>query len=147
MTNYSDPADLDEIVEKIKNVQTFEGIYEIVNQVFPNWILKFVPRYCPNYPHIELNWHYICKENGSRPAQIIIVSYLSDDKDHRLMNIFLDVFYSSGFVVRLNQHYDVCSDCKQFAVPTEFMYQCFVEKNASYLPSRWTPTCKNCNNK
>ena len=143
--NYTDPSNLDDIVEQIKNAQTFEGIYQIVNTVFPNWILKFVPHYCPNYPHIQQNWYHICRQNNLKPAQIIIVNYLSDDKEHRLMNIFLDVFYSSGFVVRLNQHYDICSRCQSFAVPTEYMHRCFVERNIPNIPSVWTPTCYNCN--
>lgn len=143
--NYTDPSNLDDIVEQIKNVQTFEGIYQIVNTVFPNWILKFIPNYCLNYPHIQQNWYHICRQNNLKPSQIIIVNYLSDDREHRLMNIFLDVFYSSGFVVRLNQHYDVCPTCQSFAVPTEYMYRCFVERNIPNIPSTWTPTCYNCN--
>jgi len=144
-SKYIDPDNIDEIVEQIKKVQTFEGIYNIVNSVFPNWILKFLPHYCANYPHLQQNWYHICRQNGSKPAQIIIVNYLSDDKEHRLMNIFLDVFYSSGFVVRLNQHYSVCPSCNSSAVPTEYMYRCFAERNLPNIPSRWTSTCKNCN--
>ena len=144
-TTFSDPTNLSTIVEQVKNAQTIRNIYEIANNVFPNWILNFVSHYCQNYPHLEQNWHYICKQNNFRPSQIIIVSYLSDDSEHSLMNIFLDIFYKAGFIVRLTDHYTICQNCNQFVVPTKFMYDNFTERNITTIPSTWTPTCKNCN--
>lgn len=142
---FSDPVEMDEIVDQIKNAQTIGSIYEIANNVFPSWIIGFVPHYCPNYPHLEQNWHYICKQNGFRPSQIVIVNYLSDDKHHKLMNMFLDIFYRAGFVVRLVDHYSICQGCNQFAIPTKFIYDMFVDRNIS-VPSRWTSICKECDN-
>jgi hypothetical protein len=144
-TRFSDPIDLDSIVQQIKNAQTIGSIYEIVNNVFPDWILNFVPDYCLNYPHLKKNWHYVCKQNNFKPSQIIIVNYISDDRNHSLMNIFLDVFYRAGFIVRLIEHIAVCPSCKQVAVPTKFLYDKFIERDISTIPNSWTPTCKNCN--
>ena len=145
MSTFTDPDNQNEIVDQIQNAQTIGTVYEIANRVFPNWIQDIVPHYCQNYPHLQQNWHYLCKQNRFVPSQIILVTYLSDDSDHSLMNIFLDVFYRAGFALRLNQHYRACSTCKQYAVPSEFMYNKFKEHNINPLPSVWTSTCKCCN--
>jgi hypothetical protein len=89
----------------------------------------------------------MCYQNGIFPAAIVLVSYLSDDEEHRLMNIFLDAFYKGGFVVRLVKHFSPCPTCSNFqtAVPTKFMYDKFVENNIVSLPLTWSPTCKKCN--
>ena len=145
MNTYNDPEDIDSVVEQIMGAQTIGSIYEIANNVFPNWILTFVPHYCENYPHLEQNWHYICRKNESVPSQIVLVSYLSDDKDHKLMNMFLDVFYRAGFVIRSIDHYVTCQACDQFVVPTKFMYDKFKEHNIrNEIPSVWSSICKHC---
>jgi len=145
--NFKDPDNLNDIVNQIKNAQTIGTIYSIINNVFPNWILGFTRRYCPNYPHLTQNWHYICKQNNFIPAQVIIVSFINnfESKEHTLMNIFLDIFYKSGFSVRLSSNYKICPDCNNYVVPTINMYEKFVECNIETIPSTWTETCKKCN--
>lgn len=144
-TQYLDPINQNEIVDQLQNAPNMEKVYEIVNRVFPNWIENILDHYCPNYPHLEQNWHYLCRTNGFTPSQIIIVSHLSDDNDHMLMNNFLDLFYKAGFTVRLNKHCSPCSTCQQYVVPSEFMYNKLKEHNIRNLPSNWTSTCKRCN--
>ena len=145
MSTFTEPINQNEIVEQIRNAPDIGTVYDIANRVFPNWIQHIFYHHCPNYPHLEQNWHYVCRINGFRPSQIILVNSLSDESDNYIMNIFLDVFYKGGFAVRLNQHYSACSKCMQYAVPLEFMYTKFIEHNITQLPSVWTSTCKFCN--
>ncbi len=145
MSQFTDPEDLDRIVADIKGCRTIGELIELVNNVFSGWIIGLVPRYCESYPHLTQNWHYICNQIGVRPAMIVIVSYLSDDKEHSLMNIFLESFYKAGFVVRLVDHFAPCSRCYQMVVPSREIYGKFVENNMLRLPLAWTSTCKQCN--
>lgn len=145
MSQFSDPDNLDKIIEDIKSCRTIGELIELVNNVFSGWIIGLVPKYCSAYPHLTQNWHYICNQNRVRPAMIVIVSYLSDDSEHSLMNIFLDAFYKAGFVVRLVNHFAPCSSCYQAIVPSRSIYDKFVENNILRLPSLWTSTCQNCN--
>ena len=145
MSQFTDPEDLDRVVEDIKACKTIGELIELVNNVFSGWIIGLVPRYCESYPHLTQNWNYICNQNGVRPTMIVIVSYLSDDKEHSLMNIFLEAFYKAGFVVRLVDHFAPCSTCYQMVVPSREIYDKFVENNILRLPSVWTSTCKQCN--
>lgn len=145
MSQFTDPNNLDIVVQDIKSCRTIGELIELVNNVFSGWIIGLFPRYCYSYPHLTQNWNYICNQNGVQPAMIVIVSYLSDDKDHSLMNIFLDAFYKAGFVVRLVEHYIPCSSCYQAIVPSRLIYDKFVENNILRLPSIWTSTCRECN--
>lgn len=145
MSQFNDPDNLDMVVENIKSCKTIGELIELVNNVFSGWIIGLVPRYCEAYPHLTQNWNYICNQNRVNPAMIVIVSYLSDDKEHSLMNIFLDTFYKAGFLVRLVNHYAPCSKCHQFIVPSREIYNKFVENNILRLPSVWTSTCQECN--
>jgi hypothetical protein len=142
---FTDTEDLDRIVQDIKACKTIGELIELVNNVFSGWIIGLVPRYCNSYPHLTQNWNYICNQMRVNPSMIIIVSYLSDDKEHSLMNIFLETFYKAGFVVRLVEHYAPCSRCHQFIVPSREIYNKFVENNILSLPSLWTSTCQECN--
>ena len=144
MSQFTDPEDLDRVIDDIKACKTIGDLIELVNNVFLGWIIGLVPRYCESYPHLTQNWHYICHQHRVQPVMIVIVSYLSDDKEHSLMNIVLEAFYKAGFVVRLVEHFAPCSSCEQFVVPTREIYDKFVENNILRLPSVWTSTCKVC---
>lgn len=145
MSKFNNPEDVERIVDIIKSTKTIGDMFELVNNVFEGWLIGLIPRYCKSYPHLTQNWHYICRQNGVRPTMIVIVSYLSDDKEHSLMNIFLEAFYKAGFVVRLVEHFVPCPTCNEVVVPTNFIYDKFVENNISTVPSVWTPTCSECN--
>ena len=145
MSQFNDPDNLDRVLEDIKACKTIGELIELVNNVFSGWIIEIIPKYCKAYPHLTQNWNYICNQNRVQPTMIVIVSYLSDDREHRLMNIFLDAFYKAGFVVRLVDHYSPCSSCYQSVIPTREIYNKFVENNILRLPSVWTSTCQDCN--
>jgi hypothetical protein len=146
MSQFTDPEDLDRVVADIKGCKTIGELIELVNNVFSGWIIGLVPRYCESYPHLTQNWNYICNQIGVRPAMIVIVSYLSDDNEHSLMNIFLEAFYKAGFVVRLVEHFAPCSRCYQMVVPSREIYEKFRENmNILRLPLAWTSTCRQCN--
>ena len=145
MSQFTDPDDLDRIVQDIKSCKTIGELIELVNNVFSGWIIGLVPRYCNAYPHLTQNWNYISNQMRVQPSMIVIVSYLSDDREHSLMNIFLETFYKAGFVVRLIDHFAPCSTCLQAIVPSRAIYNKFVENNILRLPSVWTSTCQECN--
>jgi hypothetical protein len=51
------------------------GIFEIINRVYPTWLVTTADKYCDDYPHLTKTWIETVQEIGVKPAKIVIVSY------------------------------------------------------------------------
>ena len=98
--NYQDPENIDEIIEELKRSKTIENVVDLINRVYPTWILYYLRKYSEDYPHLQSNWENYCNEQKVRPAHIMIINEFLIDKNHTLIGVFAELFTICGFIVR-----------------------------------------------
>ena len=141
---YKDPKNLDEIVDKIKTLPNIKSIIDLLHEIYPNWILYYLKRYSTDYPHLQANWEYSCKEKKVRPAQIIVVDFFKYTDEHKLLNIFSEIFTLSGFIVRSKDDIIPCEKCN-CAIPTLSRYeQMKTYENLALDVTEWSSKCSTC---
>ena len=143
MTNsYSDPENLDEILECIKSLKTMGEISEYCIKIFPTWLIGKIKRFSSDYPHLTKNWKTICDSIGTFPKEIIIVDRVFFDSNHKLIHTFSELFTRSGFVVRQNNDWFECKVCGD-ALPSKVAYDIFKKANIQ-VPDTWDTICTTC---
>ena len=141
---YRDPKNKDDIIVRLKNCPTLKEITELVNEVFPAWIIYFLDNYSPDYEHIQINWEFVMKKNNMKRGQILIVDYFIDDSDHELLKIFTEIYTILGFMVRTKEELKKCDVCNS-ALPTEKTFNKIKESNDVKLRfDVWSPKCSTC---
>jgi hypothetical protein len=143
--NFKDPENVEDIKETLKTLPTMKDILDLINKVFPNWIVTFFDKYSNDYPHLDKNWELITKELNIPKSQILIVEniYNKDDEEHLLINLFCDIFTRSGFIVRRKNEIFPCEVCNA-AIPNNESYNKMKESNIQ-VPETWTQKCTTCN--
>jgi len=141
---YKDPDNLDEIITKIKSLNSLQEICELVYQIYPEWILYFLKCYSQDYPHLQNNWESLASKNKVRPSQIMIVDYFTYDESHKLLNIIAEIYTLSGFMVRSKEDIIPCEKCDR-AIPTlERFTQIKESGNIKLSVKEWSPKCSTC---
>lgn len=135
MDPYIDPPNLEEIKVKISNIKTLGKIQDFVNEVFPGWIVTFVPSFSQRYPIFNKTWKTVCEKINIRPAQIMIVDMVVFDENHKLINMFSEIFTRSGFAVRSKDHFLPCKKCG-LAYPNGKYHTLLGEKGED-VPVNW----------
>jgi len=142
-TKYSDPPNMQDIVEELKGLPTMGEVNILIKRVFPEWQVANLDGYCGFYPHLTTNWDTICNKIGVKSTQVLIVRELAFDDDHILLRNFVECLTRSGFSVKRMVDYVPCVKCDRIAVPTPQIHSIMKEKGVS-VPDRNIPTCKAC---
>jgi|688.fasta_scaffold879332_2 hypothetical protein len=138
---YKDPLNIDEILNNIKNQKTLKDINDFIKSVYPDWIMYFLNEYSNDYIHMQQNWHAAAKNYNIKPTQILIVEYLNNDEEHKLISTFAELFTLCGFIVRSQQQIQPCSKCMR-AIPTKNYFD--ILKENIKIEMEWQPSCYNC---
>ena len=139
---YRDPENLIIIKDKIKNAPTMGDLKKILDEVYPSWFQGILPDYSPDYPELKKNWLDVCKKNNTTPKEIMMVDFISFEKEYSLINIFSEILTLSGFCVRSKQEIFPCKICNK-AIPQLHIYN-LLKKTHTNLPEYWRTTCENC---
>ena len=126
--NFKDPNNIYEIKELIKKFPSLKEIIDLINQVFPGWIITFLDKYSDDYPHLESNWNILTKETNIQKAKILIVEKIDEGDDYELIQIFVQLFNKIGFIVREKTEIFPCKMCKS-AIPHKPSYDKMKELN------------------
>jgi hypothetical protein len=141
---YQDPENMDEIVEELKTIGTLDGVIDLIKRIYPSWILYFLRRYSTDYPHLQSNWEFSCKEQNVLPANIIIVDYFQYNDTYRLLNVFAEIFTLCGFIVRSKEDIIPCSKC-DLALPSQNRFNQMKESgNIKLNIEEWSLKCSKC---
>ena len=142
--DFTDPDNKDEIVEQLKTKETIQGVVDLINNVFPDWIVLVLTKFCSNYPHLTENWETLCSSLHTNPARIILVREVPVDQTNMdLLKIFCNCLTKSGFGIRRVQEYTPCDTCHKQAIPTQ-QYLELMRKTFTDLPETRQSTCKDC---
>jgi hypothetical protein len=138
-SKYEDPENAPEILGLLKQAKTMKNVLNIVKDTFPEWIITYLPRFSPDYPHIAANWHKVCAQLNVTPAQVMIVDYVSlGDVKTSLIAHFAECFTRAGFAVRAKTEYIPCSE-SGCAVPSASAWAAMKDMGLS-VPETWAPT-------
>lgn len=145
---YKDPSNIDELIVKIKSSQTIGDLKQVLESVFPDWILGTMPGYSSDYPHLTANWKNVCDRIKVAPKEIVIVALTfwvkADDNNnnHKFISIAAEILTMSGFIVRMNGELIPCDKCSR-AIPAKVMYDLMKNKGLN-VPANWSNRCTNC---
>lgn len=146
--NYEDPDETTilKIVEDFKQLTTHEEIYSLINSIFPNWIIYVSDRYSTDYPHLEKNWEVICQKTNCEKQKIVMVDKIFNpdpQKNHNLLNFFCEVMSVSGYIVRRQEEFTVCTACNA-SIPSEKLFNVMKEKKVPLNLDVWSNICSEC---
>jgi hypothetical protein len=141
---YKDPENRDEILDKIKDCETLKDINELIKEVYPTWIVNFIDNYSTDYPHLQANWKYVVREMNIKKGQILLIDDYKSDDDHKLIQIFFDIYTSLGFIVRKKDELIPCNICHR-AIPNETLFKKMKDAKLNLKIDTWSSTCSTCN--
>jgi hypothetical protein len=141
--SYKDPENLDFILKEMNNIKDLDGILNMINTIYPDWIVYILNDYSEDYPHLIKNWNTIVSTSNIKKGKIIVVRFMSDKEDHKLIRIFADLFTTSGSVLRTINDLLPCSQCAS-AIPSEYVYNKMKEHKIRTLPEKWSEKCAKC---
>lgn len=139
---YSDPANLEEFMERVKNAPNLGEIKNIADEAFPSWIVTLLPGFCPDYPHLTENWESICTSAGCPKTEVLIVDGFTFDEHHKLIATLAECFTKCGFAVRRKVEFIPCVNCG-VAVPSPALYRT-LENSKAPCPMLWSDHCSKC---
>lgn len=142
MSKYIDPPNANEIIEEIKNLGTLGEIRELVDRVFPGFIIGIIPKFSKDYAAIQKNWEIVCSRIGIQPAQILIISDYFFQDGYNLAKVICETFTRVGFCVRRYDEYIMCNGCGN-AIATENNYL-LLKKLGQQVPTIWSNKCSTC---
>lgn len=140
---YKDPANVQEIMEKMKSLPTMREMNDLIEEVFPDWFVTFMIKYSPDYPTLTTNWKKICDIAKIQPTYVMIVEEILSDENHLLLNAFADCYTKAGFSVRRKREFIPCQKCNDIAVPSQNMWN-VLKKHYIPIPTVWSNMCAEC---
>ena len=139
---YQDPDNIEDIVKDIFKQKTIKDVYDMLNKIFPDFIVNVVSSYSEDYPHFDHNWSGMCISLKVNKAQIMLVRDYKEDDHHLMLKTFCEVFTQAGFVIRRYTEFFPCSVCNK-ALPNEFAYNKLKELKIQ-VPEKWNTKCSTC---
>jgi hypothetical protein len=142
MEEYTDPENIDEILNEITQSRTLGEIKNITDRYLDGWIICMIDEYSSDYQHLTNNWNNICRQLGIEKKCIIIVKLVSGDDNHRLIRTVSEILTKLGFVVRDIYAVDMCVVCRK-CIPSKKAYDMMKNMNIK-IPDEWSNKCENC---
>ena len=139
---FSDPDNINEIIERLKKCPTMKDINDLLYEIYPKWIVLYLERYSEDYPHLQNNWESITSQYNVKKCQIIIVQKMINDDDHSLIKLFAEIYTRAGFIIRTKDEIIPCEKCFS-AIPNIETYETMKKSNLP-VPEMWLRVCQRC---
>jgi hypothetical protein len=131
------------IISSLKEAENHNKVVDIINSVFPGWIIGCSKKYSLDYPHFTNNWDNVCKKIGCKPLDIVIVDELVfNDTNYSLIQMFCELLTMFGHSVRRKQEFFECKFCSSI-LPNQEIYNKIIEAKIK-APEYWSMKCKTC---
>ena len=141
---YQDPPNIQDVVSKLESEDfvSEQYLHDLVNDTFPGWVIAMLDRYSVDYPHLQSNWDVLTSKYNIAMGKIIIVDKFIVDEDHKLVQIFAELYTRLGYVMRAKKEMGFCAVCKS-AIPAQDFHERM--KCASMpVPDVWSSNCSTC---
>lgn len=129
-----------EWVIELINMNSIEGIINLLNKQFPNWIKHISNGYHFKYNFLNRNWNDICENLKCERQKILLVSHISnkDDKDQKKageLAFVCDFLTQKGFVIRRDIELIKCKN-SNLVYPCKELYNEMRKRKLS-VPHVW----------
>ena len=142
-SDYQDPENAAEIVERIKDCGTHDEVVKLINETFPGWIIGWPKRFSVDYPHFQNNWEYMSKKSNCKPLSVIILDEIVfNNPKYTLNKMFCELLTVFGHSVRRKEEFVGCKICGD-AIPSQSIYNQLVDRKIA-TPNCWMIKCQNC---
>jgi hypothetical protein len=130
--NYSDSVDLKNSINELYEQKTYGDVINLIQKLFPNWIVGYAKKYSENFDILNKNWNSICKICKVDPIQVIIVQnvFLLSDTHTCIQNV-CEFLTRLGFSVRTESEIYICKKC-ECALPTQKMEELILLKYPNF---------------
>ena len=137
------PEITESIMKNLRDAENHNEVIEIINSIFPTWIIGCSKKYSVDYPHFTNNWENVCKKIKCKTLDIIIIDELIfSDKEYSIVQTFCELLTLFGHSVRRKEEFFECKFCSDI-IPTENVYNKL--KNLKIkVPKVWSMKCANC---
>ena len=138
---YRDPENVEQIINSLSEQKTLGDVKTIIDTYYPSWFVKLVSEYSSDYDYLNKNWKKVCEKIGCPQLKIILVSYLTFDNKHRLIQHFCELMTRAGFNIRRADEFGICTCGK--AIPSLQLYVYMKSENLP-VPVSWSSRCIEC---
>ena len=139
---YKNPSNHEEILKKLLEVKTYGEVYEIIKETFPDWIIGHTKKYSTDYPHLQKNWEFLCKKFNTTPKEILIVDYVNEGPEFKVLNTFCELMTVAGYCIRRKEEFIGCHKCDS-AIPVLELWKDLKERGLQ-VPKNWSKLCVSC---
>ena len=150
MTEFIDPENKDELINKIKTLPSVQDVINFTNELFPSWIVLYASEYSEDYSYFNNNWRVMItllqqKLNNPNIKQekIILVRDVGLEQNKKVINTIAEILTCSGFIVRNYTDFRRCEFCEKI-LPTNEFYDVIKKVNSKNVPSTYLSHCKDC---
>ena len=140
---YSDPNNIEDCINKIKNAPTIGDVKKIMDDLYPTLFITLLDEYSDDYTDLNKNWNTMCDNLKVKKQKIIIFDNFDNDKC-TLIKTFAELFTLSGFLVRCKNEIFPCFFCNK-ALPSKDFYDLIKNKYTNIID--WSPCCIKCKHK
>lgn len=141
MSNYSDPDNTIELMNKLKNCPTLGDVKSLMDEIYPGLFITVLKEFSNDYPSLTINWHDLCRTIPTSPKEILILDNYPNDCV--LIKRFSECFTTAGFVVRRKTEIVPCEKCLK-GLPSFQLYQILRQQNSTMIPITWSNKCSTC---
>lgn len=126
---------------------------EYINQILPGWIQCVLDTYSNDYMYLTTNWKRLCNDFGTTMKNIIIVNDIPNGVSRKQLSIedknkivVLDILTRNGWVIRRNNEFMECNQCKKSAILSKSLWKLLVNKPMfkSKIPKTYRNVCLKC---
>lgn len=145
MSIYKDPDNFKEIEEEIYNLPSVGDTFELINKIYPTWIIGYIDDYSKDYDILKKNWTESCTKTNATPTKIILVEAMFelDYDSHKLIHRFCELLSMCGFLIRTKKQLIACKKCGN-ALLSEPYYN--TANKIHNFDFKWSDKCSyNCN--
>lgn len=139
---YEDPPNKEEILARLKETKEHAEVKALIEEVFPDWFLYWIPKYSEDYPSLKINWERICHMSKTTPKFIVLVEWIEFTDQHTVLRAFADRMTHQGYVVRRREEFGTCPECGK-AIPSKMVYDRMKECGCP-VPVEWSEKCSGC---
>ena len=143
MSKYTNPDNVDEIMNELKNAKVHGEVVKIMNKTFPGWIIGWPKKFSDDYPIFSEHWNKICSDLKVQPLCILIVDHIAfADNDYTLLSSFCELLTLFGHCVRRKEEFFECKLCGS-VLPNQSVYE-KLKKDGVKVPEVWMMRCSTC---
>jgi hypothetical protein len=137
--DFSDNAERKNILSELDIKGDFKNI---IHKHYPGWLKTCSSNYSSDYPTFITNWETICGKLNKPRQELLLVSDIRVDDNHRIIYSIVEHLTQNGYCIRLEKDFVVCPLCSK-AIPCKKIWE-KLKQAGQVCPLIWMDKCRLC---